>query len=407
MDERLMAASTSPLVTTKGRQGKQCNLTILHQNICSLRNKVTELEVLLSTELKDVDILCLTEHWQNDQNIHCINIGGFKLISAFCRNSSKHGGLSIYIKDGIVTNEIDHFTNICEEKNFEMSLIDLPTYKLSIACIYRSPDGQLEKFTNKLEVVIQKVLKKNKILILCGDWNIDLLCEDSDKDLMDLLLRYNIVNTVKSPTRITPNTKKLLDVIIINKAHYSTPATIVELGLSDHQAQMLPVLNKTRSRTNQSTLKRHFRDSNISEFKHLLSKETWQEVYTEIEVNAKFEVFMNTFMHSFDIAFPLKLAHERKRPANGWITQGIRKSSKKIKLFNLLTKLPNLTQHTKLYISRYKLIYKRVIREAKRRENENCIMSAKNKSKAIWQVIHKETGKTPLQKLDIKLVKKL
>ena len=70
MDKRLVAASTSPLVTTKDRQGKQCNLTILHQNICSLRNKVTELEVLLSTELKDVDILCLTEHWQNDQNIH-------------------------------------------------------------------------------------------------------------------------------------------------------------------------------------------------------------------------------------------------------------------------------------------------------------------------------------------------
>jgi len=178
--------------------------------------------------------------------IYTINIGGFKLISAFCRNSSKHGGSSIYIKDGIVTNEINHFINICEEKNFEMSLIDLPTYKLSIVCIYRSLDGQLEKFMNKLEVVIQKLLNKNKILVLCGDWNIDLLQEDSDKrDLMDLLLRYNLVNTVKSPTRITPNTKTLLDVIIINKAHYSTPATIVELGLSDHQAQMLPVLNNT------------------------------------------------------------------------------------------------------------------------------------------------------------------
>ena len=100
-----------------------------------------------------------------------------------------------------------------------MSLIDLPTYKLSIVCIYRSPDGQLEEFLNKLEVVILKLLNKNKILILCGDWNIDLLREDNDKkDLMDLLLRYNLVNTVKSPTRITPNTKTLLDVIVINKS---------------------------------------------------------------------------------------------------------------------------------------------------------------------------------------------
>jgi hypothetical protein len=213
----------------------------------------------------------------------------------------------------------------------------------------------------KLELGIQKLLKKRKILILCGDWNIDFLREDSDKkDLMDLLLRYNLENTVKAPTRITPNTKTLLDVIIINKAHYTTPATIVELGLSDHQAQMLPVLNKTQSRTNQRTLKRQFNDSNISEFKYLLSKETWQDVFTETEVNAKFEVFMNTFMYSFDIAFPLKLVHEKKRLINGWITQGIKKSSKKIKLLNMLNKQPNLTQHTKMYISKYKLIYKRL-----------------------------------------------
>jgi hypothetical protein len=57
----------------------------------------------------------------------------------------------------------------------------------------------------------------------------------------------------------------------------------------------------------------------------------------------------------------------------------------------------------KMYIARYKIIYKRVIREAKRRENDNYIMCAKNKSKAIWQVIHKETGKTSSQKQDIKI----
>jgi hypothetical protein len=92
---------------------------------------------------------------------------------------------------------------------------------------------------------------------------------------------------------------------------------------------MLPVLNKTRSRTNQRTQKRLFSDNNISEFKYLLSKETWQDVCIETEVNAKFEVFMNSFMHSFDIVFPLKLVHEKRRLVNGWITQGIKKSSKK------------------------------------------------------------------------------
>ena len=33
---------------------------------------------------------------------------------------------------------------------------------LNIMCIYRSPDGQLDKFQNKLELVIQKQVNKNK-----------------------------------------------------------------------------------------------------------------------------------------------------------------------------------------------------------------------------------------------------
>jgi hypothetical protein len=61
---------------------KQVKLIISHQNICSLRKKLTELEVLLSTELKRVDVICLTEHWQSDQNKSCTNIGDFKLVSA-------------------------------------------------------------------------------------------------------------------------------------------------------------------------------------------------------------------------------------------------------------------------------------------------------------------------------------
>ena len=91
------------------------------------------------------------------------------MVSAFCRRSSNYGGAGIYVKDDLITREISLFTDIWAEKNFEMSLIELPMYKLNIVCIYRSPDGQLEKFLNELEVVIQKLLRKNKILLLCGD----------------------------------------------------------------------------------------------------------------------------------------------------------------------------------------------------------------------------------------------
>ena len=112
MDSRPETTSKTPIVVSNGIKGKQCKLIVLHQNICSLKNKVTELEVLLSTELNHVDILCLTEHWQSDQNLSCINIGGFRLVRSFCRSSSKHGASGIYVKNGLVTSELDHFKNI-------------------------------------------------------------------------------------------------------------------------------------------------------------------------------------------------------------------------------------------------------------------------------------------------------
>jgi len=104
------------------------------------------LEVLLCSELKHVDELCLTKHWQSDQKLDCTNIVDFKLTSAFWWSSSEIGGFGICVKDGLTTKQISYFAVISEEKNFEMPLIELPGYKLCIVCIYRSPDGQFDNF---------------------------------------------------------------------------------------------------------------------------------------------------------------------------------------------------------------------------------------------------------------------
>jgi hypothetical protein len=140
-------------------------------------------------------------------------------------------------------------------------------------CIYRSSDGQFDKFLIKLESVTQKLLTKDKILIQRGDWNTDFLHEDGNlKDLTDLLFRYNPVNTVQSPTRITKSTSTLIDVIITNKKYYMEQATVIKLRFSDHQAQVLPVLCKNHASVNRRVLKRHFRDDNTWEFKYRISQ---------------------------------------------------------------------------------------------------------------------------------------
>ena len=115
-------------------------------------------------------------------------------------------------------------------------------------------------------------------------------------------------------------------------------------------------------------------------------------MFSETEVSANFKVFMNSVLHFFDIAFPLEFRHGKKPLRNRRITQGIKMSSEKMRYLNMLKKHPNLTEDAKMFMAKYKIIYKRVIREAKRKENNKYILHENHKSKAVCQIINKETG---------------
>jgi hypothetical protein len=65
----------------------------------------------------------------------------------------------------------------------------------------------------------------------------------------------------------------------MNKKYYIKPATIIELGFSDHQAQVLPVLCKNRAKVNRKVLKRHFEKDNVREFGYLLKKVIWKKCF--------------------------------------------------------------------------------------------------------------------------------
>jgi len=70
MDSRTDDKGIVLSVNSSDKEHKNLKLVVLHQNICCPRRKTTELEVLLCSELKHLDVICLTEHWQSDQNLN-------------------------------------------------------------------------------------------------------------------------------------------------------------------------------------------------------------------------------------------------------------------------------------------------------------------------------------------------
>jgi hypothetical protein len=93
---------------------------------------------------------------------------------------------------------------------------------------------------------------------------------------------------------------------------------------------------------------------------------------------------MDVFLHCYDNAFPIKTVYVRDTIKNNWITQGIKICGKKVRLLDNQKNTTVMKKRDLEYVDHYRKIYRRVIKEAKRRKNNSYISSTKNKSKAAW-----------------------
>jgi hypothetical protein len=218
----------------------------------------------------------------------------------------------------ICTKNLNFFQDISADKDFEVSATELVDYSYIIVCIYRSPDGNFCIFLKNLEFILHTIQSRNKKPLLCGDWNF-LVNNKKLQELQILLGSYNMMNIVRSPIRINPSTVSLIDVIITNKDSPILNTAVVYLGFSDHHTQLVRNDTGKRNWSTKTNVRRQFTFNSIAEFKHLLSKEVWNDVYNCSDVNSSLEAFLDTFLCCFNIAFPLKRVNLRDRPNKSWL----------------------------------------------------------------------------------------
>jgi hypothetical protein len=96
-----------------------------------------ELEILLETEINNVEVLCFTEHWSNSHKIRAIKINQVILANAFCRKHNDHGGSWIFLKKkkGVMTKKLNSLNELGEETSFELSITELVWYAVIVTCI--------------------------------------------------------------------------------------------------------------------------------------------------------------------------------------------------------------------------------------------------------------------------------
>jgi formyltetrahydrofolate hydrolase len=108
----------------------------------------------------------------------------------------------------------------------------------------------------------------------------------------------------------------LIDVIITNKDIIGELATLMDLGYSDHKAQIL--------QQNVKTIVRKFKKIKSRQYLKERTEESWQEVFQTSKVNSTVQVFMDIFGYYFSTEFPNKLINLHKTYYSKWITEGIK-----------------------------------------------------------------------------------
>ncbi len=208
------------------------HLKLVQINIWSVRNK---LDVLVS-ELGNYDIIVIGETKLDDSiDPSALSLNGFHdppLRIDGPRNPGPSGGVLVYILNTLGV----RFRNDLYHPNIQgvWANVICGQLKFLLGAIYRNPAERV-KWWDDFCTVLDKINFEREELIIAGDLNSDMLADNPrSRHLKDIINIYGLDQVVRQPTRITPNTRTLLDVYITSRRSLISKCFTLVPICSDH-----------------------------------------------------------------------------------------------------------------------------------------------------------------------------
>lgn len=371
-------------------------MQLFHQNVAGILNKSELFEITLSElckEIGDIDCICISETFMRLGSERNLKIPNYNLASCFSRKQQRRGGTCILIKHGLAYTPLKTTLDLCVPYYFECCGVELPDFNLIIVCIYRIPGHNVELFIYNFRILLTKLThKEKKKIILCGDWNIDILknCNQT-KDLNSLLTNFGFSIHVKSPTR----KKSCIDLIASNLGSQSVSCNTHRLALSDHdtgQSISIQISKLSESKQNvqyYTEQRRDYCQQNIDMFCKHISCLSFSQIYAAVDCNSAFDEFHDLIILLFNLCFPiLNVRVYNKQIKNKWLTNGLKKCciKKRQLYFKYHAENSNKRQNKQKYVT-YSKVLKKCICMSQQLNNIIYINKSKNKGKATWNVI--------------------
>lgn len=360
---------------------------MLHINVQSLSNKIDDLQIYLYYH--QFDILCLSEHWLTENKLHTVNINNYYLITSFCRTDISHGGVAIFVREGISLKSMD-LSKYSVSLHAEFCGAEMVGTNTFILCLYRSSSsGNLEIFKDKFFNLIDLILKRYKKILILGDFNIDF---DSSTDYVlnfnNSLKMYGLEHNIHIPTRITSRSSSTLDNIIANPNLLNYTSGVCDPLIGDHLGTFAIVESKNiTQRGTEKCLRRCITEKSLQQFSNSLNNINWNNLnLTYINSLDITNILINQLTGKVNECFPLKYITSHSKGLK-WFNRDLKKMRSEVLKLKKRTKLSNLNSDWMAYTDKKKQ-YRVALKNAKKNAYAETIESSDNKIKTIWKLVN-------------------
>ena len=130
------------------------------------------------------------------------------------------GGVAIFVHESLCYTKRNDLCINCEaieSLSIELSNNDVKNIIFNI--VYRPANGDLEVCENYFQSILSNNSIRNKIVILAGDFNINVLDFEQNKkaqNFVNSMLQFGLLPTINKPNRVTNKTISTIDHIATN-----------------------------------------------------------------------------------------------------------------------------------------------------------------------------------------------
>lgn len=230
-----------------------------------------------------------------------INVTGYSVVRCDAENRNT-GGVALYVRDD-VKYEIILLKKL--ERNAWCVAIELEEkmFKGVVMLIYHSPSASHGEFIGFLEEIVEELTIKKECIIL-GDFNIDCMTGSFyTNKLMATMQSLGMKQYVDTPTRVTENSKTIIDLVFANK-ELNVQVTY-EPKITDH-AWIKVVIHMSKNVNKYKEFRgRDYCRFNAEEFIKRVESNLGTE--QELEINIRAYKLINSIVDALDISAPKKI----------------------------------------------------------------------------------------------------